>query len=126
MITSGYQLMGSSSIRFLSSRCNQVILRRTFATKNSHNKPEPSKHYVLSAVLTLLIPYTGYAIYVSTSAAKEVDIRQRLSELVEGEGENFEGTLIKYSPLQVLGRYENPFYEYRIQTVYEFFCNRIF
>ncbi|GAV55325.1 hypothetical protein ZYGR_0AS06490 [Zygosaccharomyces rouxii] len=126
MITSGYRLLGSSSIRRSLPRYNQPILRRSFASKKSRSKPEPSRHYVLSAVLTLLIPYTTYAIYVSTSAAKEVEIRQRLSKLVEGEGKNFEGTLIKYSPLQVLGRYENPFYEYRIQTVYEFFCNRFF
>lgn len=107
-------------------RCHQPIVRRGFTSGKSdkRSKAEPSKHYVLNAVLTLLIPYTAYALYVSTSAAKEIGIRQKLSNLVEGEGENFEGTLIKYSPLQVLGRYENPFYEYRIQTVYEFFCNR--
>lgn len=38
---------------------------------------------------------------------------------------SFDNTYIKYSPLKVLGRFENPFNEYRIQTVYEFFFNRI-
>lgn len=87
-------------------------------------KSEPSRHYVLGALLTVLIPYTGYAIYVSCCASKEIEVRLKKSWDVERLAENYQGTLVKYLPLQVLGRYENPFDEYRIQTVYEFFCNR--
>lgn len=89
-------------------------------------KREPSRHYVIGALLTVLLPYTGYAIYVATSASEEIDIRRKKCTHVEKLGENYEGTLVKYSPLEVLGRYENPFDEYRIQTIYEFFGNRIF
>lgn len=93
-------------------------------TRNKKEDLEPSKHYFLGALLTVCIPYTGYAIYVSVCASNEIDERRRKSCSVERLDENYEGTLIKYSPLEVLGRYENPFDEYRIQTVYEFFCNR--
>ncbi|AQZ09942.1 FMP30 (YPL103C) [Zygosaccharomyces parabailii] len=103
----------------------QIFPKRHYASFK-RSKLEPSRHYVLSAVLTVFIPYTAYALYVSASAAKEIKIRHKLSLVVEGQGENYEGSLIKYSPLQILGRYENPFDEYRIQTVYEFFFNRIF
>lgn len=77
--------------------------------------------------MTFLVPYTGYALYVTVSAAKEIDVRDRECKQIESNpnDRSFKGTLIKYSPLQVLGRYENPFTEYRIQTIYEFFFNRI-
>lgn len=110
---------------FFSLRSNKRFSKRTYGSYKQ-GEPEPSKHYVLSAVLTVFVPYSAYALFVSVSAAREIEIRRKLSLVVEGEGENYEGTLIKYSPLQILGRYENPFYEYRIQTVYEFFFNRIF
>lgn len=78
------------------------------------------------AVLSFLVPYTAYAVFVTVSAYSEIDTRLDLSEVVEKkDGLNYQGTLIKYSPLQVLGRYENPFAEYRIQTIYEFFINRV-
>lgn len=94
------------------------------AKKKGKEDFEPSRHYVLGALLTVFVPYTAYAFYVSASASNEIDERRKKSYGVERLAENYEGTLIKYSPLQVLGRYENPFDEYRIQTVYEFFCNR--
>ncbi|KAL3232242.1 hypothetical protein RNJ44_04158 [Nakaseomyces bracarensis] len=78
------------------------------------------------AALSILIPYTGYALFVTVSSYSEIDSRNELSDVVEKDkGINYQGTLIKYSPLQVLGRYENPFTEYRIQTIYEFFINRV-
>ncbi|QLL30867.1 hypothetical protein HG536_0A06820 [Torulaspora globosa] len=95
-----------------------------FAKRKKRDDFEPSRHYVVGALLTVLIPYTGYALYVSACASNEIDERRKKLYSVERLDENYEGTLIKYSPLQVLGRYENPFDEYRIQTVYEFFCNR--
>lgn len=108
-------------------RNKPVRFSRSFSRHPKHKEDlssEPSKHYVLSALLTVFIPYTGYAIYVSCSASNEIDERRKKTLHVERLAENYQGTLIKYSPLQVLGRYENPFDEYRIQTVYEFFCNR--
>lgn len=78
------------------------------------------------AALSILVPYTAYALFVTVSAYSEIDSRGELSDVVEKDkGINYQGTLIKYSPLQVLGRYENPFAEYRIQTIYEFFLNRV-
>lgn len=95
-----------------------------FGRSKKNVESEPSRHYILGALLTVFIPYTGYALYVSCSASKEIEERLKKSYEVERQAENYEGTLVKYLPLQVLGRYENPFDEYRIQTVYEFFCNR--
>ena len=115
-------------------RCNQYVnpRQRSYSSGNhSHdskrdgNQSRPKKIFVRIG-LGLLIPYTCYAVYVSLSAFREIDIRNGLLGDVEKENEtNYAGTLLKYSPLQVLGRYENPFAEYRIQTVYEFFFNRV-
>lgn len=102
--------------------------------KNKHNEDHSSKVKKRSTIKTffirfgfsLLIPYTFYAVYVSLSAFREIEIRNKLLANVEpNDSKNYEGTILKYSPLQVLGRYENPFREYRIQTVYEFFFNRV-
>ncbi|CCF58224.1 hypothetical protein KAFR_0E00700 [Kazachstania africana CBS 2517] len=84
-----------------------------------------SRHYVIGAFGTFAIPYTIYALYISVTASNEIDRRYKQSVEIEKDGPNFKGTLAKYVPLEVLGRYENPFAEYRIQTVYEFFFNRI-
>lgn len=95
--------------------------------QNSRNKHKYTRWFG-RCLLTLLIPYTGYAIYVTLSTAKEIEVRRQkcddLSSNIRSLGDT-ETTLIKYSPLQVLGRYENPFVEYRIQTIHEFFFNRI-
>ncbi|QLG74954.1 hypothetical protein HG535_0H02810 [Zygotorulaspora mrakii] len=100
--------------------------KRFFGSHKDRNSEEgPSRHYVLGALLTILVPYTGYALFVTTSASKEIDNRREKCTKIEKIGENYQGTLVKYSPLQILGRYENPFDEYRIQTIYEFFCNRV-
>ncbi|KAG0669619.1 hypothetical protein C6P45_003524 [Maudiozyma exigua] len=103
-------------------------------SKNKHNEDHSSRAKKRSTIKTffirlgfsLLIPYTFYAVYVSLSAFREIEIRNKLLANVEpNDSKNYEGTILKYSPLQVLGRYENPFREYRIQTVYEFFFNRV-
>lgn len=95
--------------------------------QKSRNKYKYTKWFG-KGLLTLLIPYTGYAIYVTLSTTKEIEYRrQKCDSLISNRGSlrDTEITLIKYSPLQVLGRYENPFVEYRIQTIHEFFFNRI-
>lgn len=78
-----------------------------------------------SAAITILLPYTSYALYVSYCSVAEVDRRKEQLKMIEQGSPNPTGTQFKYATLQVLGRYENPFTEYRIQTVYEFFFNRI-
>ena len=74
----------------------------------------------------VLVPYTGYALYISLNSNKEITKRQRLydrngQDVADPKHSLFE----KYTPLKILGRYENPFEEYRIQTLYEFFFNRV-
>ncbi|CAL9738159.1 N-acyl-phosphatidylethanolamine-hydrolyzing phospholipase D, mitochondrial [Monosporozyma servazzii] len=92
-------------------------------TRKFHTKYRYSK-LLGKCVLGLLVPYTGYALYVTISAAQEIDMRHKKC-LELDTLHSTEGTLIKYSPLQVFGRFENPFVEYRIQTIYEFFFNRV-
>lgn len=101
---------------------------RTFNndSKESNNRSKESEnnnHYFSKALLTVLIPYTCYALFVSLKTNYE--ITQRENRTKGCDEEDFQSTLIKYSPLQILGRFENPFTEYRIQTVYEFFLNRV-
>ena len=110
------------SIRFINTdgeTSNAIKLK----SKTTRDKYKYSKLFG-KCLLGMLIPYTGYALYVSISAAREIDVRhEKCLEL--DTMHSVEGTLIKYSPLQVLGRFENPFVEYRIQTIYEFFFNRV-
>lgn len=73
--------------------------------------------------LSIVVGYSTYALYVSGKANHE--ITERAKQLRNLHHLSFEATWTKYAPLQVLGRYENPFNEYRIQTVYEFFFNRV-
>ncbi|CAB4255785.1 similar to Saccharomyces cerevisiae YPL103C FMP30 Mitochondrial inner membrane protein with a role in maintaining mitochondrial morphology and normal cardiolipin levels [Maudiozyma barnettii] len=95
-------------------------------SRNDKEKSSRSKKFFVRVGFGLLIPYTCYAVFVSLSAFREIGIRNNLlADVEKDDNRNFEGTLLKYSPLQVLGRYENPFPEYRIQTVYEFFFNRV-
>ncbi|AMD19651.1 HCL500Cp [Eremothecium sinecaudum] len=74
-------------------------------------------------VLAILIPYSTYALYISFMANRRIN--ERAAKIKHEDSLEFNDTLIKYSQLQILGRFENPFTEYRIQTVYEFFANRI-
>ncbi|AGO10655.1 AaceriABR187Cp [[Ashbya] aceris (nom. inval.)] len=75
------------------------------------------------AFLGLAVPYTAYALYISLQSNRE--ITEREGQLQNKKSMDFADTLIKYSQLQILGRFENPFTEYRIQTIYEFFFNRL-
>ncbi|CCE61208.1 hypothetical protein TPHA_0A01240 [Tetrapisispora phaffii CBS 4417] len=108
----------------------QIVSKSTsrgYASKADTNKTKSlARRRVLNVLLTVLVPYTGYAFYVVTGASKEINLRAKELSTIEGEGElTNAGTLIKYSPLKILNRYENPFEEYRMQTVYEFFFNRV-
>ncbi|AAS50959.1 ABR187Cp [Eremothecium gossypii ATCC 10895] len=78
---------------------------------------------VAKALLGLATPYTAYALYISLQSNREITARE--NKLQDKESMDFADTLIKYSQLEILGRFENPFTEYRIQTVYEFFFNRL-
>lgn len=87
-----------------------------------------NKRRVWRPVLALLVPYTAYAGYVTYRTSVEIDTRNKLfrerdTEVIGKPPKN--DILLKYAPFRVLGRFENPFEEYRIQTIYEFFFNRI-
>ncbi|CAI5009363.1 AVN_HP_G0115570.mRNA.1.CDS.1 [Saccharomyces cerevisiae] len=87
-----------------------------------------SRKYARILLLSVLVPYTGYAFYVSLATVKQIDLRNKMCQRLEENNNEvtYKGSLLKYSPLEVLGRFENPFEEYRIQTVFEFFANRVF
>lgn len=76
---------------------------------------------VLFTTLSLLVPYTAYAASVSYLTADEIARRKRLLE----EDPALDRPEAKYAPFKIMGRYENPFIEYRVQTIYEFFFNRV-
>lgn len=95
------------------------LLKRRYTSKTT----KQTRRIGLKTALALFVPYTGYAIYVFGKTNYEITKRE--TELEDPEDISFESTLFKYSPLQILGRFENPFNEYRIQTVYEFFFNRL-
>lgn len=82
----------------------------------------------------LLVSYTSYAAFVSATANREISRRSRihknncchddevsLSQLESG----YDSIREKYKSLTIAGRFENPFEEYRIQTLFEFFLTRI-
>ncbi|SCU91955.1 LAMI_0E08086g1_1 [Lachancea mirantina] len=109
-------------------------IRRQLSTQNGSEKNEDengrngrSRHYVKRAFLTVLVPYTAYALYIAATASEEIDRRENAakSEGSEGRNDSRSTTLVKYSPLQILGRFANPFKEYRVLTAFEFFLNRV-
>ncbi|CCH59279.1 hypothetical protein TBLA_0B04420 [Henningerozyma blattae CBS 6284] len=83
--------------------------------------------YLISGTIGLLIPYSAYAILVTQNTSSEINKRQLILDKLEPlpEIQTINGTLIKYKDFKTFGRFENPFNEYRIQTIYEFFFNRI-
>lgn len=85
------------------------------------------KRTIWRPLVAVLLPYTGYAGYVTYRTSVEIDIRNKLFEqkAMEKELGSVHDVLVRYSPFQVFGRFENPFEEYRIQTIYEFFFNRV-
>lgn len=86
--------------------------------------------------LGLVATYTSYAAYVSYAANVEITKRGKKFQDAMNCTKNLEtqddcgcdhGDYIrdKYSSLTIAGRFENPFEEYRIQTLYEFFLSRL-
>lgn len=70
--------------------------------------------------------YTTYALYVSLSANYEISRRaQKLSTTDSAHPAHPGASCDKYSSLTIAGRFENPFEEYRTQTLYEFFLSRV-
>ncbi|CCH46691.1 N-acyl-phosphatidylethanolamine-hydrolyzing phospholipase D [Wickerhamomyces ciferrii] len=82
--------------------------------------------------LGIVASYTSYALYVSYAANKEITKRSQLEQLkiansnLKPEEIHGQASLIdKYLSFTVAGRFENPFEEYRVQTLFEFFLSRI-
>lgn len=96
---------------------------RRFQSSSSKEKAREG-HYFRNAMLTILVPYTGYALYIITKANEEITERENQLKAQEND-KDFKSTLLKYSPLQILGRFANPFKEYRVLTAFEFSLNRV-
>lgn len=98
------------------------------ASQKTRPIQKSSRKYARILLLSVLVPYTGYAFYVSLATVKQIDLRNEMCQRLEENNNEvtYKGSLLKYSTLEVLGRFENPFEEYRIQTVFEFFANRVF
>ncbi|KAH3673709.1 hypothetical protein WICPIJ_009691 [Wickerhamomyces pijperi] len=85
--------------------------------------------------LGLLATYTSYAAYVSYAANVEITRRGKRFQESKASSLAEEGSCCdhghddyikdKYSSLTIAGRFENPFEEYRIQTLFEFFLSRV-
>lgn len=80
--------------------------------------------------LGLVASYTSYAFYVSYAANREITKRAQIQKVASDESNLREesspdSVLSKYSSFTVAGRFENPFEEYRVQTLFEFFLTRI-
>ncbi|KAH3671391.1 hypothetical protein WICMUC_004688 [Wickerhamomyces mucosus] len=78
--------------------------------------------------LGILFSYTSYAAYVSYSANVEINRRAQLLKTKKDEDLTIKDVELisdKYASLTVAGRFENPFEEYRVQTLFEFFLSRI-
>ncbi|SCU87918.1 LAFA_0E09604g1_1 [Lachancea sp. 'fantastica'] len=97
---------------------------RNEESNGSSSSSENGGGYVRKALLTILVPYTGYALYVIGQANAEITKREQEVKQHDDD-KHFDTTLIKYSPLEVLGRFANPFKEYRVLTAFEFSLNRV-
>lgn len=76
--------------------------------------------------LGILLSYSSYALFVSYRANVEITKRTRAEELrAQSKLQDAECCHDRYASLTVGGRFENPFEEYRIQTLFEFFLTRI-
>lgn len=104
-------------------RTGNLVQRLNLARNYTQKSTKQTRRTGLKILLYFSIPYTGYALYVFGSTNYEITRRER--QLADKDDLEFKSTLVKYSPFQVLGRFENPFNEYRIQTVFEFFFNRV-
>lgn len=80
--------------------------------------------------LGVVASYTSYALYVSYAANREITKRAQIEKARSEESRLKQeaipdSILDKYSSFTVAGRFENPFEEYRVQTLFEFFLSRI-
>ncbi|EDO14484.1 hypothetical protein Kpol_242p7 [Vanderwaltozyma polyspora DSM 70294] len=123
-----YNGVFSGSRRLVINGVLKANVIRNFSSKNPKPKGRillRSKRFLTNLGIAAVLSYTGYAVWVIGASSEEIAMRQDIVHFMEEGQESNEGTLVKYSPLKVLGRFENPFDEYRIQTVQEFFFNRI-
>jgi L-ascorbate metabolism protein UlaG (beta-lactamase superfamily) len=80
--------------------------------------------------LGLLLSYSSYALFVSFKANVEITRRAKIEKLrlenkLVDSSEVCDHVHEKYGSLTVAGRFENPFEEYRVQTLFEFFLSRL-
>ncbi|AET40927.1 N-acetylphosphatidylethanolamine-hydrolyzing phospholipase D Ecym_7074 [Eremothecium cymbalariae DBVPG len=95
---------------------------RSSSGVNDDSRNKMSKTW-LKALGIVLVPYTCYALYIALQT--DMQIRARRRKVEDENSADYNSTLKKYSHLKILGVYENPFNEYRMQTIYEFFFNRV-
>lgn len=97
--------------------------------KKSTSKMLPTLGLKTKIGLGVLLSYSSYALFVSYRANLEISRRDKSEQLrlqssataPQGEGCNHE----RYNSLTVGGRFENPFEEYRVLTLFEFFLSRM-
>ncbi|CUS23942.1 LAQU0S12e03510g1_1 [Lachancea quebecensis] len=125
-ITRSMKLSCKSGLLLPSKRAKPGLRNPDFKRyQNGLVKGSPrSGRYFRKALLTILVPYTGYALYIIAKARDEINEREQQLKNCEDD-KAFESTLVKYSPLEILGRFANPFKEYRVLTLFEFSLNRI-
>lgn len=126
-----YELYWTEMIKTLNKlKISSVLLLKFQKLKvhvNHFNKPKDLRQERYwrfgKPILAVLVSYTGYICYISLKTRYSIIEREKM--LNDGPIIDYKSTLIKYSPLTILGRFKNPFIEYRIQTICEFFANRI-
>ncbi|CDK27674.1 unnamed protein product [Kuraishia capsulata CBS 1993] len=83
--------------------------------------------------LGLVVSYASYTAYIAVQAQLEISKRQRryeehkkgLKKADQGDFDQIVDVPNRYETLNVAGRFENPFPEYRSQTILEFLLSRI-
>lgn len=75
--------------------------------------------------LGILAGYSTYTVYVSVRRNLEISRREKKFKKSTLEDEETAATDHRYKVMKIGGRFENPFPEYRAQTLYEFFFTRI-
>ncbi|KAH3664064.1 hypothetical protein OGAPHI_004778 [Ogataea philodendri] len=75
--------------------------------------------------LGVLAAYSGYTTYIYVRTQQEIRRRQQVQDAHPQSEDDGECDGCQYDTLTVNGRFENPFPEYRPQTIFEFFAMRV-